>query len=458
MQGVTVETWFETTDPDRGTISAQGQLASSVIAGDITPQQLLMLAKNEPQNDHGRVDFDKYYEEIDRDLVVWIKLLAKLCVTVTKVPTLAWGGFSPDFSKPRVKYDEPYDIYYASLSGYQFQHTFASRNSGALFLIGEQQEYPAEIVEWFYQNVVGEAKRADSHACAADQTDRYQKVTIQDKSYYLDKLAYEKAVAFDFITYNIALNKHAEKHDDKNIVSRFLSYGSGAFAADIDIPYSSVPKIIAPLVTKGAVRGHDALKTQPELTKHIGRHELPFHDQSVPLPTTGDITFTMQDALAGADQALISTTNGGDPHAPDRNEGMLDINAADYSASVDASIGTNIGGAGETHPNTNPEMQTYVLNEAVTLHQALQQLHAETDVHAAAAPEPTPVVAPAPVDHPTNPGAAGGPGVFAAAPTTAKGADGPPAPVTADPHSNDHEKSPLITPTTTPSKGWWSCC
>ncbi len=322
-------------------------------------RELLLLMQTDRNNTLGNVDFNNY-EQIDltKEDVSFLKLLSKLCIPIGVAQANKSGGYGGS-----ELHDVSQLIYYAALPGYQFQGIGTYGNTGEFFLIpadGTQNTAVAPAsVRGFYQVVVGEPNRAGVDVCKV-KPDRYVPVNINGRNYYFDQDAYKKAVAFDYVNYNLAVNDFAAKNGQNHIVSRFLSYGTGFFADELT---KAGVNNIETLMTEGAVMGHRAFKEEiakEGIALKIERFELPFQvgrGVNVPDEFKKELFMTNADALMpDVQKRMISTTNCGDPHASPGNEMSY--------GSVDAAIGENlVKQAKDFIPVINRNMQVVPLPE-----------------------------------------------------------------------------------------------
>lgn len=302
----------------------------------ISLQQLQMMARNEPTNVTGAIDFALYRPDItDPKVIFAIKDLVKFCTMVGKQRTTHYGGYMGS------QLPQSADLYICDLIGLQFQKSY---NSGRLVLIGDN--VPSGLLDDFiYENSVGQ-KKPTVKQCAKDTTGRF--VLVNDNVYF-DTVAYMKIVANDVILVGLALEQMA----DQDLNLKFLKYGSGFFAGSFKIR-----QVVNQYIVDGIADGVTELFGRHS-PKRIKRLELCHYGDS-PIDKLKDVCnkigiklkISRDDALKKTSGRLITAvTNCADPHAAFGNEMGF--------SSVDAMIAENLEGKGHAfNPCLNATMKS----------------------------------------------------------------------------------------------------
>jgi len=293
----------------------KGQFKSIIIEGELSLKHLVMVARSEPFNTDGSINYANYEPTItDKSVIHALKDLVRQCVIVAQDETTHYGGY------PRGAPIEQRDkVYIADLIGLQFQKR---HNSGRLVLIGN--DLPKGLLDDFiFRNVVEEDKKSYKEA-DEDRSGRY----VKHEDVYFDTIAYNKFVANDVLITGLPLNEIA----NEELNFKFLKYGTGYFAG-------SFSEILGKYIYGAVAEGLDKLFSFKNQTR-IKFVELPFYGYNKSIADVCqkhqiECKFSEDDALKRTHPEYVNAiTNCADPHAITGNEMR-------YS-SVDAAIAMNL--------------------------------------------------------------------------------------------------------------------
>jgi hypothetical protein len=292
-----------------------GRFNTIIIEGELSLKHLVMIARNEPFNTDGSINYTNYEPTItDKSVIHALKDLVRQCVIVARDETTHYGGY------PRgVPIEQRGKVYIADLIGLQFQNR---HNSGRLVLIGN--DLPKGLLDDFiFRKVVGEDKKSYKET-DEDRSGRY----VKHEDVYFDTIAYKKFVTNDVLITGLALNEIAKEE----LNFKFLKYGSGFFAG----PFS---QILGKYIYGAVAEGLDKLFSHKN-QKRIKFVELPFYEYNQSIADVCqkhqiECKFSEDDALKVTHPKYVNAiTNCADPHAITGNEMR-------YS-SVDAAIAENL--------------------------------------------------------------------------------------------------------------------
>ncbi|HRE31525.1 MAG TPA: hypothetical protein PLD88_06060, partial [Candidatus Berkiella sp.] len=269
------------------------------------------------------------------------------------------GGYPS--GQPKTKLNK--EVYICDLPGLQFQQL---DNTGRHVLISANNDFPqGDLDQEIYHNTVG-ANKPTYHDALKDKSNRFIKGTFKNNEVYFDTHAYYAFVAQDFVLAAKTIHIQA-KDETKGINFKFLKYGVGFFAEDLD---GEAKNQLSEHLTQGVLLGLKRwIKLPTAQRDKIKRIELPFYKEAgnVAIQNTlneiericakHNIEFaaTTQDALAPTSkQYITAATNCSDPHVPTGNEM--------HYGSVDAAIAENLARKGNNFsPICNKEMKCQFL-------------------------------------------------------------------------------------------------